>query len=137
MKTNYELLAENPKALKHFCDLLIEHATVIGIDKEINKLSESLRTQLTAARACELDPTELLRLCRDKKHERLLVFATAVGTERGKRIGKQAGQNSIKEAHEFASLQLANLAPWLVETVTEEDGELSAPKGHTPGVAFH
>ena len=123
MKSNIELLTENPKAQKRFCDLLIEHATVIGIDKEINKLSESLRTQLTAARACELDTTELLQLCRDKKHERLTVFATAVGTERGVRIGKQRGGEIIKEAHEFARLQLANNAPWLGETVTEEDGE--------------
>ena len=121
MKTNFELLAENPKALKRFCDLLIEHATVIGIEIEIDKISESLRTQLTAAQACELDPTELLRLCRDKKHERLLVFATAVGTERGKRIGEQAAQNMIKEAREFAELQIANNAPWLGEAEAQED----------------
>ncbi len=113
MKSNVELLIQNPKAQKRFCDLLIEHATVIGIDKEIEKLSQSLRTQLTAARACELDPTELLRLCRDKKHKRLLVFATAVGTERGMRVGKPAAKRMIKEARKFAESQTAFFAPWL------------------------
>ncbi len=121
MKSNVELLIEYPKALNRFCELLLEHSTVVGIDIEIEKLSESLRTQLAAARACGLNAGQLLNHCRSKKHERLLVFATAVGTERGKRIGQEAGQRSILEAHEFASLQLANNAPWLVEVELIDD----------------
>ena len=121
MKTNCELLAENPKALQHFCDLLVQHATVIGIEIEIDKISKSLRTQLTAARVCGLDTQNLLQLCRNRQHERLLVFATAVGTERGQRLGREAGQNSIMEARKFASLNLVNNAPWLGEVEAEED----------------
>ena len=79
MKTDYELLIENPKALKRFCDLLIEHATVIGIEIEIEKISDSLRTQITAARACGLDTSHLLKHCRSKRHERLLVCDSGLG----------------------------------------------------------
>ena len=123
MKTDFELLSENPKALKRFCDLLVQHATVIGIEIEIDKISDSLRTQLTAARVCGLDTENLLQLCHNKQHKRLLVFATAVGTERGKRIGRQAGQSSVLEARKFAEVHTATNAPWLAGAVTEEDGE--------------
>ena len=41
----------------------------------------------------------------------------------GQRLGRERGQNLILEAREFASLQLANNAPWLAEAEPEEDGE--------------
>ena len=121
MKTDFELLSENPKALKRFCDLLVQHATVIGLEIEIDKISESLRTQLTAARVCGLDTSQLLDHCRTERHERLQVFATAVGTERGKRIGRQAGQSSVLEARKFAEVHTAINAPWLGKAEAQED----------------
>ena len=121
MKTDFELLSENPKALKRFCDLLIEHATVVGIEIEIDKISDSLRTQFTAARVCGLPTDEFLRMCRNRQHSRLLMLADAIGIERGRRIGREAAQRSILEARKFASLQLASNAPWSGEVEAEED----------------
>ena len=110
MKTNIELLMESPEAMQRFQHALERAATVIGIDKEINKLSDSLRTQLTAAQACSLNTDNLLHYCREKRHERLLVFATSVGTERGKRLGRERAQELILEAHSFGALQAEKYA---------------------------
>ncbi len=104
-KSNIQLLIENPAAMQRFCEGLEQQATMSGIDIEIQKLSDSLRTQLSAARACGLDPGNLLAHCRQKPHEWLLVFATAVGTERGKRLGRERAKELISEAYSFGALQ--------------------------------
>lgn len=108
-KSNTELLIESPEAMRRFCEGLEREATVGGIDIEIGKISDRLRLQLGAARACGLDPDNLLEYCRAERHEWLLIFATAVGTARGKRIGKQAGERSISEARTFGVLQAQNI----------------------------
>ena len=107
-KSNIQLLIENPAAMQRFCEGLEQQATMSGIDIEIQKLSDSLRTQLSAARACGLDPGNLLAHCRQKPHEWLLVFATAVGTERGKRLGRERAKELISEARLFGVMQTSN-----------------------------
>ena len=123
MKTGIELLAENPKALARFCELLAERATVCGLENEILKEADSLRVQLAAARAINFSPENLLNFCCEKTHPRLTMTAAAIGRERGQRLGREAGQNSILEARNFAKARTAIIAPWLVEAVTEDDGE--------------
>jgi len=113
MKTGIELLAENPKALQKFCDLLAERATVCELNREIIKGSESLRTQTAAARAINFNTENLMKFSRKRTHPRLLMVADAIGRERGARIGKIAARRMIKEAHRFAELQTATLAPLL------------------------
>ena len=122
VKSNTQLLIENPKLLARFCELLVQRATVTGIEIEVVKISESLRTQLSAARACDLDTTRLLKYCRAKKHDRLLVFAHAVGQERGQRLGRERGQQLLEEARMFAELQVARLVPFLgdVEPIADD-----------------
>ncbi len=102
-----ELLKAHPEALQRFCDALERMATQVGVNEEIEKLSDSLRTQLMAAVVCKLDPSNLLQYCRNRNHSLLLMVAAAVGIERGKRIGKAHAQQMISEAYEFASLQTA------------------------------
>ena len=97
------------------------HATVCALNREIAKDSDSLRIQIAAARAINFNSEKLLNLCRNKTHPRLLICADAIGRERGQRNGQEAGERSILEARKFASLQLANNAPWLGEVETEED----------------
>ena len=63
------------------------------------------------------------RCVSEKDFEVMAALAYFVGAEQGMRVGKPAAKRMIKEARRFASLQLANNAPWLVEVVTEEDGE--------------
>ncbi len=122
VKTNAELVMADPILLARFHDLLVERATVVGINIEIAKISERLRIQLEAARVCGLDASKLLNYCREKKHVRLLVFAHAVGQERGQRLGREAGQRKILEAQEFAELQTANAAPFSDKAkLTDED----------------
>jgi len=123
MKSDIQLLAENPQALARFCELLAEHATVCALNREILKESESLRIQVAAARAIKFSTDRLLDFHRKKTHPRLLMCADAIGRERGQRTGQEAGQRSILEAQEYSKLQLKHSAPWLVEAVTEEDGE--------------
>ena len=109
-KAQIELLKAHPEALQRFCDGLERMATQIGLNEEIRKISDSLRTQLRAAAACKLDPGNLLEYCRNRNHDRLLMIASAVGIERGKRIGKEHAQRMISEAYEFAIRQTANSA---------------------------
>ena len=115
MKTDIELLAENPKALARFCERLAERATVCALNREILKESESLRALITTAQACDLETENLLIFRREKKHPRLLMVAAAIGRERGQRLGREAGQNSLLEAQKFAELQTAKNAQWLAE----------------------
>jgi hypothetical protein len=68
MKTDVERLIANPVALRRFCDLLVDHATVAGIDAEIDKISDQLRIQLAAARDWWLDTGNLLELRRNKQN---------------------------------------------------------------------
>ena len=121
MKSDIQLLADNPKALSRFCELLEQHATVCALNREILKESESLRIQVAAARAIKFSTDRLLDFHRKKTHPRLLMCADAIGRERGQRTGQEAGQRSILEARKFASMQLANNAPWLGEVEAEED----------------
>ena len=104
MKNQIELLISNPEALQCFCDSLEREATQIGVNEQIEKISDSLRTQLMVAAACEIDPHNLLEYRRKQNHDWLLLIAAAVGIERGKRIGKEHAQRMISEAYEFASL---------------------------------
>ena len=57
-----------------------------------------------AGLVCGIDTTELLKFHRNEKHERLLVFATAVGTELGKRKGKARGEQIISEARMIGAM---------------------------------
>ncbi len=107
-KSNIQLLIECPEAMQRFCEGLEQQVTMSGIDIEIQKLSDSLRTQLIAARACGLDPRNLLAHCRNQTHEWLLIFATAVGSERGKRLGRERGRELISEARSFGVMQTSN-----------------------------
>ena len=93
------------------------------VASEIRKILDSLRVDLWVLKECKLPSARLLAKVRDRKRDLLEVCAAAVGIERGKRIGKQAAQNMIMEARKFASLQLANSAPWLAEAEEEEDGD--------------
>ena len=118
-----ELLKAHPEAMRRFCESLEREATVIGIEIDIQKILDSLRVDLWVLKECNLPSARLLAKVRNRKRDLLEVCAAAVGIERGQRLGREAGQNSIMEAHEFASLQLANSAPWLVEAEEKEDGD--------------
>ena len=104
-KSNAELLMASPEAMRRFQDALEQAATAIGINKEIDNILESMRIQLLAAVACGLDSNDLLERYRDRNYEWLLVFATAVGNERGKRLGRARGLEIISESKAFGVLQ--------------------------------
>ena len=108
-KSNIELLMANPEAMRRFQDALEQAATFVGINKEIDKISDALRTQLLAGFVCELDSSELLNFYRNEEHERLMVFATAVGTELGKRWGRERGSEVISEARIFSEMHVTNI----------------------------
>ena len=110
MKTNYELLAENPEAMQRFCEALEREATVIGIEIEIRKLSDTLREQVCFARANNIDPSGLLEHRRNQKHDLLLACAYAIGKERGQRIGKEHAQLRDLEGQTFKALQAEKYA---------------------------
>ena len=106
-KEQLELLKAHPEAMQRFCESLEREATVIGIEYEIQKILDSLRVDLWVLKECNLPSTNFLAKVRDRKRGLLEVCAAAVGIERGKRLGKLAGERIISEAYEFASLQTA------------------------------
>lgn len=102
-KEQLELLEAHPEAMQRFCESLEREATVIGIELEIQKILDSLRVDLWVLKECKLPSARLLAKVRDRKRGLLEVCALAVGTERGKRLGKLAGERIISGAYEFAS----------------------------------
>ena len=109
-KEQLELLKAHPEAMQRFCDALERQATVVGIEIEIQKISDSLRANLWALRECNLPVASVLATVRDRKRDLLEICAVAVGTERGKRLGKQAGERTISEAQSFGALQAEKYA---------------------------
>ena len=107
-KEQLKLLEANPEAMQRFCEALEREATVIGIEIEIQKILDSVRVNLWVLKECNLPSVRFLAKVRDRKRDLLEVCAVAVGTERGKRLGKLAGERIISEAYEFACLQTAN-----------------------------
>ena len=102
-----KLLKAHPEAMRRFCVSLEREATVIGIENDIRKILDSLRVDLWVLKECNLPSARLLAKVRDRKRDLLEVCAAAVGVERGKRLGKLAGERIISEAYEFASLRTA------------------------------
>ena len=107
-KEQLKLLKAHPEAMQRFCEALEREATVIGIEFEIQKILDSLRVDLWVLKECNLPSTNLLAKVRDRKRFLLEVCAAAVGIERGKRLGKLAGERIISEAYEFAVCRLAS-----------------------------
>ena len=121
MKSDIDLLAENPEAMQSFVKMMQEQATVIGCGLAIAKISESLRTQLAAARDTGLDPSALLLHCRQRGHGYLIVSAMVVGAERGERLGAERAKILIEEARRYASNVVAAFAPWMVDVSDNDD----------------
>ena len=58
----------------------------------------------------------------ENDREATLARAYFVGAEQGMRVGKLAAERMIKEAHEFARLHLATIAPFLADAEPGDDG---------------
>ena len=101
----------------------LHEITCIEVDKVIQGKIDRCRTLVHAAIACGLETNAATAFDLDNDREATLARAYFAGAERGMRVGKIAAQQMIQEAHEFARLQLANNAPFLVEVETQEDGD--------------
>ena len=101
----------------------LREITCTEVEGVVRGKVDRCRTLVQAAIACGLETNAAAAFDLDNDREATLARAYFAGAERGMRVGKIAARRMIMEAREFARLQLANNAPWLVEAVPEEDGE--------------
>lgn len=99
----------------------LREITFIEVEEAIRKKLDWYRTLILATKAIGRSTEPVKDFGLENDREAILARAYFVGAERGMRVGKTAAKRMIKEAHEFASLQLANNAPWLGEVEAKED----------------
>ena len=90
---DFKLLMQDPEAMQRVVESLAKtleaEVTMCGLSDEINKVIAAIREDYRAARTAGLDTSPLREYHETKGRDHLMLLATAIGRERGKRWARK------------------------------------------------